>query len=58
MRTQVMADRAIGMPWLERIPAEGGPPERTPIPSFPFTLGRNESADLPSHPAGYRASTR
>lgn len=47
MRTQVMADRAIGMPWLERIPAEGGPPERTPIPSFPFTLGRNESADLP-----------
>ncbi len=47
MRTQVMADRAIGMPWLEHIPVEGGPPERTPIPSFPFTLGRNESADLP-----------
>jgi len=47
MRTQVMAERAAGMPWLEYIPAEGGPPERTPIPSFPFTLGRNESADLP-----------
>lgn len=47
MRTQVMAERAIGMPWLEHIPVQGGLPERTPIPSFPFTLGRNESADLP-----------
>lgn len=47
MRTQVMAQRAAGMPWLEHLPAEGGPPERTPIASFPFTLGRNESADLP-----------
>ncbi len=47
MRTQVMAERAVGLPWLEQVPADGGPPQRTPIPSFPFTLGRNESADLP-----------
>ncbi len=47
MRTQLMAERTVGLPWLEHIPPEGGPPEQTPIPSFPFTLGRNESADLP-----------
>ncbi len=46
MRTQLMLDQAVGMPWLEREPAEGGAPERTPLPSFPFTLGRSESADL------------
>jgi EAL domain-containing protein (putative c-di-GMP-specific phosphodiesterase class I) len=47
MRTQVMLERAAGLPWLEREPSEGGEPERTPIPAFPFTIGRNESCDLP-----------
>jgi EAL domain-containing protein (putative c-di-GMP-specific phosphodiesterase class I) len=46
MRTQLMLDQAVGMPWLEHEPAGGGTPERTPLPSFPFTLGRCESADL------------
>ncbi len=46
MRTQLMLDRAAGMPWLEHDTAEGGPPECVPLPSFPFTLGRSESADF------------
>jgi len=46
MRTQLMLDQAVGMPWLEREPADGGAPERTPLSSFPFTLGRSEAADL------------
>lgn len=46
MRTQLMLNQAAGMPWLERDAADGGPPEQTPLPSFPFTLGRSESADL------------
>ena len=46
MRTQVMLERAMGLPWLEHDPAEGGPPQRIDIESFPFTIGRNESADF------------
>jgi len=46
MRTQLMLERAVGMPWLERDSADGGPPEQTPLSGFPFTLGRGESADL------------
>jgi EAL domain-containing protein (putative c-di-GMP-specific phosphodiesterase class I) len=45
MRTQLMPERAAGMPWLER-DTGGGLPDRTPLPSFPFTMGRGEVADL------------
>ena len=34
------------MPWLERIPADGALPEQIPLASFPFTIGRTDSADL------------
>lgn len=47
MRTQVMHEPAVGQPWLEYYPADGGPPERTVLESFPFTIGRNEATDLP-----------
>jgi EAL domain-containing protein (putative c-di-GMP-specific phosphodiesterase class I) len=47
MRTQVMHEPAVGQPWLEHYPADGGPPERTVLESFPFTIGRNEATDLP-----------
>ncbi len=46
MRTQPIRERAIGQPWLEHYPTEGGPPEQTPVGPFPFTIGRNETADF------------
>lgn len=45
MRTQVMQEPALGTPWLER-DTDGGPVEKTPVLSFPFRIGRNDTADL------------
>jgi len=45
MRTQVMQEFAIGTPWLEHEP-NGGGVEKTLLQSFPFTIGRNDLADL------------
>lgn len=45
MRTQVMAETTIRTAWLEHDPP-GGPPQQTPLSSFPFTIGRNETCDL------------
>jgi len=45
MRTQVMPEGGVGTAWLEHDPP-GGPTEKTPLDSFPFTIGRNESCDL------------
>ena len=46
MQTQVMPERALGLPWLEYTAAGAGPPQRIPLESFPFTIGRGESADF------------
>lgn len=35
----------VGVPWLEKY-CEGGEPEQYPLHSFPFSIGRVESADL------------
>lgn len=42
-----MHEPAVGQPWLEYYPSDGGPPEQTVLESFPFTIGRNEATDLP-----------
>jgi EAL domain-containing protein (putative c-di-GMP-specific phosphodiesterase class I) len=46
MRTQVMHERAAGLPWLEHYPVDGGPPQQTALDDFPFVIGRNEDSDL------------
>ena len=46
MRTQVLQQPTIGVPWLERYGDEGAAPKQTPLQSFPFSIGRNDSADL------------
>lgn len=45
MRTQVMTKSAAGA-WLEYLPIDGSAPEKTPVDTFPFTIGRNESCEL------------
>ena len=45
MQTQVMEKRVVGVPWLERY-REGTDPDQHPLHSFPFSIGRVESADL------------
>lgn len=45
MRTQVMTKDAVGA-WLEYLPIDGSAPEKTPVDTFPFTMGRNESCEL------------
>jgi EAL domain-containing protein (putative c-di-GMP-specific phosphodiesterase class I) len=45
MRTQVMAEAGAATAWLEHDPADG-PTQKTPVASFPFTIGRNDTADL------------
>jgi EAL domain-containing protein (putative c-di-GMP-specific phosphodiesterase class I) len=40
-----MQEPALGTPWLER-DSDGGPVEKTPVLSFPFRIGRNDTADL------------
>lgn len=45
MRTQVMTKSAAGA-WLEFLPIDGSAPEKTPVDTFPFTIGRQESCEL------------
>ena len=45
MRTQVMPESAVAAAWLEHDPL-GGPTQKSPLLSFPFTIGRNDTADL------------
>ena len=46
MRTQAIRQSAVGVPRLEHFPSDGGPAEETPLESFPFSIGRDDSADL------------
>ena len=46
MRTQVLQQQTTGVPWLERYSDEGPAPQQTLLQSFPFSIGRNDSADL------------
>lgn len=41
-----MHEPAVGTPWLEYYPSAAGPPRRSYLESFPFTIGRHESTDL------------
>lgn len=36
-----------GTPWLEFFPAEGGPVQKTLLATMPFSIGRNDTTDLP-----------
>jgi EAL domain-containing protein (putative c-di-GMP-specific phosphodiesterase class I) len=38
---------ATGSPWLENFLVQGGPAQKTLLTQFPFTIGRNDSTDLP-----------
>jgi EAL domain-containing protein (putative c-di-GMP-specific phosphodiesterase class I) len=46
MQTQLMQSVQPGVPWLERFTASNDAPERTPIQSLPFTIGRTDASDL------------
>ena len=46
MRTQVIPENALRLPWLEHFPTKGGPPEKTVLDKSPFIIGRGESTDL------------
>jgi EAL domain-containing protein (putative c-di-GMP-specific phosphodiesterase class I) len=46
MQTLPVHPCAVGRPWLEYYSPEGGSPEQVWLDSFPFTLGRNETADF------------
>ncbi len=46
MQTQLMQPVPPGVPWLERFVASSDAPERTPVQTFPFKIGRIDSADL------------
>jgi len=46
MRTQVIPENTLGLPWFEHFPTKGGPPETTILDKSPFIIGRGESADL------------
>ena len=41
-----MPENALGLPWLEHFPVEGGPAEKTLLDKSPFVIGRGDSADL------------
>lgn len=44
-RTQVMPESAVGAPWLERETTFGEPAEKIWLTQFPFTIGRQDTAD-------------
>ncbi len=46
MQTQIIRERAADTARLERFGADGGKSEQIWLDSFPFTVGRNETADL------------
>jgi EAL domain-containing protein (putative c-di-GMP-specific phosphodiesterase class I) len=45
MRTQILPENLAVAAWLEHDPS-GGPTQKTPLESFPFTIGRNDTAEL------------
>lgn len=45
MQTQVLPESSVGTAWLEFDPP-GSATQKTPLTSFPFTIGRNDSTDL------------
>jgi len=46
-RTQVMHERAAGLPWLEHYLPNHSAPQKTALDRFPFTIGRSGDTDLP-----------
>jgi EAL domain-containing protein (putative c-di-GMP-specific phosphodiesterase class I) len=38
---------STGTPWLEHFLQQGAPAQKTLLTSFPFTIGRNDTTDLP-----------
>jgi EAL domain-containing protein (putative c-di-GMP-specific phosphodiesterase class I) len=46
MRTQIISEHGLGLPWLEYLPVKDGPPEQAILDKSPFVIGRGESADL------------
>jgi pSer/pThr/pTyr-binding forkhead associated (FHA) protein len=46
MQTKIIRDQSVGTPWLERFVEDKGSPVRTYLEKLPFTIGRQESADL------------
>ena len=46
MQTSVISGAATSAAWLEYVPFHGAAPERLPLDSLPFTIGRDETADL------------
>ncbi len=46
MRTQIMHERALGLPWLEYFPTDGGQPQQIVVDNPPFVIGRSEDCDL------------
>jgi EAL domain-containing protein (putative c-di-GMP-specific phosphodiesterase class I) len=46
MRTQPIQPQSADLPVLEQYPEGGGAPSRTPITTTPFSIGRDETADL------------
>jgi len=47
MQTHLMQEPVLGLAWLERYASSGVAPERITLESYPFTLGRNPTCDLP-----------
>ncbi len=45
MQTQVLPESSVGTAWLEFDPPSGST-QKTPLTTFPFTIGRNDSTDL------------
>lgn len=43
------SNSASGTPWLEHFSDQSGPAQKTLLTTFPFTIGRNDTADLPIH---------
>jgi EAL domain-containing protein (putative c-di-GMP-specific phosphodiesterase class I) len=42
-----MQSNASGTPWLEFFPHQGGPVQKSLLATFPFSIGRNDTTDLP-----------
>jgi pSer/pThr/pTyr-binding forkhead associated (FHA) protein len=42
-----MQPTPAGTPWLEFFTHQGGPVQKCPLTSFPFSIGRNDTTDLP-----------
>ena len=42
-----MQSNATGTPWLEFFPHQGGPVQKSLLGTFPFSIGRNDTTDLP-----------